>query len=179
MARGQLLTIPTNTSVLVPTLSREQKASLSLLNPNDGVAYVKLNGPAGNTPSLWDWKVPSQSYCQLPGPWESLGVYYNDQSGSGRSAEINVYELDSQISVPSFIAIGRAVQLAGTTLDISQGTQPQNPPASTSRLWVDTNNNLYLLDPSGNNIKIWDANDNVNGVVNGILSNLVFTIPMI
>src|SRR5215831_21068421 len=128
MARGQILNVPTATSTLVTTLSREQKASLSLLNPNDGICYVKMNGPAAQSVSMWDYKVPSQSYCQLPGPWESLGVYYLDQSGSGRTAEINVYELDSQIAVPSFIAIGRAVQSAGTTLDISQGNQPQSPP---------------------------------------------------
>src|SRR5215471_9264569 len=149
MARGQILTIPNQTAQLITTLSREQKASLSLLNPNDGICYVKLNGPAGRTVAAWDWKIPSQSYCQLPGPWESLGVYYLDQSGSGRSAELNVYELDSQISVPSFIAIGRAVQMAGSTMDITQGNQPSNPPAGTSRLWIDANNNLHVLNPSG------------------------------
>src|SRR5215472_17386672 len=122
MARGQILTIPNQSGVLVTTLSREQKASLSMFNSNDGP-----------TQANWDWKVPSQSYCQLPGPWESLGVYHLDQSGSGRTAEVNVYELDSQISVPSFIAIGRAVEAAGTTMDISQGGQPANPPASTIR----------------------------------------------
>src|SRR5215471_3106629 len=151
MARGQILTIPNQTAQLITTLSREQKASLSLLNPNDGICYVKLNGPAGRTVAAWDWKIPSQSYCQLPGPWESLGVYYLDQSGSGRTAEVNVYELDSQISVPSFIAIGRAVEAAGTTMDISQGGQPANPPASTIRLWVDGSGNLNKIDSAGNN----------------------------
>jgi hypothetical protein len=149
MARGQVLTIPNQSAVLVTTLSREQKASLSVLNPNDGICYVKLNSSAGPTIAAWDWKIPSQSYCQLPGPWESLGVYYLDQSGSGRTAELNVYELDSQIAVPSFIAIGRAVQAAGTTVDISQGSQPANPPASTVRLWADGSGNLHFLSSTG------------------------------
>jgi hypothetical protein len=158
MARGQILTIPNQTSQLITTLSREQKASLSLLNPNDGICYVKLNGPAGRTVAAWDWKIPSQSYCQLPGPWESLGVYYLDQSGSGRTAEVNVYELDSQIAVPSFIAIGRAVEAAGTTVDISQGSQPANPPASTVRLWVDGSGHLHYLQSNGTDYIAIDNN---------------------
>src|SRR5215469_5415298 len=117
MPRGQVLTIPNGQAVLVTTLSREQKASVAMLNPNDGVVYVKLNGPALNTPTMWDWKLPSQSYGQFPGPWESLGAYYQDASGSGRTAEVNVYESDTQIAIPSFIAIGRAVEAAGTTVD--------------------------------------------------------------
>ena len=171
MARGQVLTIPNQTGVLVTTLSREMKASLSLLNPNDGVCYVKINGFAGNAPPNWDWKVPSQSYCQLPGPWESLGVYYLDQSGSGRQAEINVYELDSSISVPSFIAIGRAVQMAGSTMDITQGNQPSNPPLGTSRLWIDANNNLQILAPDGTNVHAVDTNDALGGILSGSLLN--------
>jgi len=159
MARGQILTIPNQTAQLITTLSREQKASLSMLNPNDGVCYVKINGPASQAIAGWDWKVPSQSYCQLPGPWESLGVYYLDQSGSGRTAEVNVYELDSQIGVPSFIAIGRAVQQAGTTVDISQGSQPANPPVSTTRLWVDGNGDLHLLSPSGSDNLVYDQSN--------------------
>jgi len=130
-----------------------------MLNPNDGVCYVKINGPAGPSIAGWDWKVPSQSYCQLPGPWESLGVYYLDQSGSGRAAEINVYELDSSISVPSFIAIGRAVQMAGSTMDISTGSQPSNPPTGSIRLWVDGNNNLHLLAADGTDVQEVDTND--------------------
>ena len=161
MARGQILTIPNQTATLVSTLSREQKASLSMLNPNDGICYVKLNGPASNTIAMWDWKVPSQSYCQLPGPWESLGVYYLDQSGSGRSAEVNVYELDSSIAVPSFIAIGRAVQQAGSTVDVSQGTQPANPPSSTVRLWADGTGHLHVLQSNGTDYTEVDSN-NIN-----------------
>ena len=171
MARGQVLNIPNQTGLLITTLSREEKASLSLLNPNDGVCYVKINGFAGNAPPNWDWKVPSQSYCQLPGPWDSLGIYYLDQSGSGRSAEINVYELDSQIGVPSFIAIGRAVQMAGSTMDITQGNQPSNPPLGTSRLWVDGQGNLQLLNPDGTNVHQVDTNDALGGILSGSLLN--------
>jgi hypothetical protein len=110
----------------------------------------------------------------LPGPWESLGVYYLDQSGSGRTAEVNVYELDSQIAVPSFIAIGRAVESAGTTMDISQGAQPSNPPASTVRLWVDGSGNLNKIDSAGNNEIILD-NTNYGSYVTlaGDVSGLV------
>jgi hypothetical protein len=159
MARGQILSIPTNTAVLISTLSKEQKQSVSILNPNDGVCYVKMNGPASSSVASWDWKIPSQSYCQLPGPWESLGVFYVDQSGSGRSAEVNVYELDSQISVPSFLAIGRAVQAAGSAVDISQGTQPSNPPASTVRLWADGSGNLHFLESNGTDQTVIDSSN--------------------
>jgi hypothetical protein len=169
VARGQILNIPTNTGTLVTTLSREMKASLSLLNPNDGICYVKLNGEAQPTPSLWDWKVPSQSYCQLPGPWDSLGVYYVDQSGSGRTAEVNVYELDSQISVPSFIAIGRAVQQAGSAVDISQGTQPSNPPASSMRLWADGSGNLHILSSTGVDKTLIDSSTPLGGDLYGTI----------
>lgn len=173
MARGQILTIPNQSGVLVTTLSREQKASLSMLNPNDGICYVKINSNAGPTQANWDWKVPSQSYCQLPGPWESLGVYYLDQSGSGRTAEVNVYELDSQISVPSFIAIGRAVQSAGTTMDITQGAQPANPPASTVRLWADANGDLHVLTSGGVDQTVLDSNTQFAGDVYNVASNML------
>lgn len=181
MARGQILTIPTSTAVLVTTLSREQKASVSILNPNDGICYVKMNGPASNSVASWDWKIPSQSYCQLPGPWESLGVYYLDQSGSGRTAEVNVYELDSQISVPSFLAIGRAVQAAGSTVDISQGTQPSNPPASSVRLWADGSGDLHFLESTGTDNTLIDSSNynamiTMTGDVIGPLNNTIVQI---
>jgi len=176
MPRGQVLTIPNGTAVLVTTLSREEKASMALLNPNDGIVYVKLNGPALNSPTMWDWKIPSQSYCQLPGPWDSVGAYYLDQSGSGRTAEVNLYESDTQISIPSFIAIGRAVQQAGSTVDISQGNQPTNPPAGSSRLWVDGSGNLHLLSPTGSDRQMIDSTNyntmiTVTGDVIGPLNN--------
>src|SRR5215471_3473614 len=170
MARGQILTIPNGTAQLVTTLSREQKASLSLLNPNDGICYVKMNSPASNTVAAWDYKVPSQSYCQLPGPWESLGVFYLDQSGSGRTAEVNVYELDSQIAVPSFVAIGRAVQSAGTTVDISSGSQPANPPAGTVRLWIDGTGQLHVLDSTGHDETYVDTTSPLGADLFGTIS---------
>src|SRR5215831_14061120 len=139
MPRGQIVDIPTGTGQLITTLSREEKESLAILNPNDGVVYIKLNGSSKDSPTLWDWKLPSQSYGQFPGPWQSLGLYYVDQSGSGRFAELNIYESDSQLAIPQIVAIGRAVQQAGTNVDITQGGQPQNPPSGTSRLWIDAN----------------------------------------
>jgi hypothetical protein len=171
MALGQILTIPNQQSQLVTTLSRESKGSLAILNPNDGVCYIKLNGPASNVISAWDWKLPSQSYGQFPGPWSSLGVYYLDQSGSGRTAELNVYESESQLPMPLIVAIGRAVQSAGTTMDITTGNQPQNPPANTARLWVDNNGNAYLLYSDGSMVHLTDTNDTLGGVLTGFLPN--------
>ena len=167
MPRGQVLNIPNGSAVTTVTLSHEEKASIAMLNPNDGVLYVKLNGPAYNTPTMWDWKVPSQSYCQLPGPWQSLGVFYQDQSGGGAAAQVNVYESDSQIAIPSFIAIGRAVQTAGTTMDISTGTQPQNPPATTVRLWADGNGDLHILSETGVDNIVYDSSNIANVTVGG------------
>lgn len=171
MPRGQVLNIPNSTAVLTTTLSKEEKASIALLNPNDGILYVKLNGNASNTPTMWDWKVPSQSYCQLPGPWQSLGVYYQDQSGGGAPAQVNVYESDSDISIPSFIAIGRAIQTAGTMMDISTGSQPQNPPANTIRLWADGSGNLHFVDSSGNDQIVIDSTTPLGGDLTGTVPN--------
>jgi hypothetical protein len=120
---------------------------------------------------MWDWKVPSQSYCQLPGPWESLGIYYVDQSGSGRTGEVNVYESDSQIAIPSFIAIGRAVEQAGSAVDISQGSQPANPPASTVRLWADGSGNLHYLSSSGVDKTLLDTTTPLGADLYGTISN--------
>ena len=57
MVRGQVATIPAGTGQLLTTLSREEKESVSILNPNDGVVYLRLNGPASIAPTNWDWKV--------------------------------------------------------------------------------------------------------------------------
>src|SRR5215471_11159289 len=121
MARGQVLNIPSNTGQLVTTLTREEKFSFALLNPNDGVCYIRLNEAAGLPPSMWDWKLPSQSYGLFPGPWKSVGIFYVDQSGSNRNADLNLYEVDQFLNVPQILAIGRASPQAGTAVDMSQG----------------------------------------------------------
>lgn len=185
MARGQVFTQPNQTGQIIETTSREEMNSVAILNPNDGVVYLKLNGPAGSTPSQWDWKLPSQSYGLFPGPWVSLGVYYLDQSGSGRSGELNVYDATDKLYTPDIKAIGRAVQAAGTTVDISQGTQPQNPPASSARLWVDGSGHLHVLQSNGSDFLTIDANNyasvitllgDVTGPVqSNIISNLAVT----
>jgi len=140
---------------------------MAVLNPNDGFLYIKMNGPAGPAVSQWDWKLPSQSYGLFPGPWTSIGVYYIDQSGSNRSADINIYDSDQKLYLPSIIAIGRAVALAGSALDISQGTIPANPPASTVRLWVDGSGNLHKVDSVGADETILDNNSVLGGELHG------------
>lgn len=169
MPRGQTVTLPSGTGQLITTLSREEMDSVAILNPNDGIAYVKLNAAANPATPAWDWKVPSQSYAQLPGPWQSLGLWYQDQSGSNAAGQLNVYDSATQIDIPSFVAIGRAAQVAGTQVDITQGTIPQNPPANTSRLWVDGSGTLHLLDSSGNDRVEIDAN-NIASYVNPLIA---------
>ena len=169
MVRGQVATIPSGTGVLLTTLSREEKASMAILNPNDGVIYLKMNSPASIAPTNWDWKLPSQSYGQYPGPWQSLGLYYQDQSGSNAAGQVNLYESDAELAIPSIVAIGRAAQVAGTQVDITQGTIPQNPPASTSRLWIDTSGHLHLLDSTGSDKTVVDSN-NISSYVTPLIA---------
>lgn len=169
MVRGQVATIPSGTAVLLTTLSREQKNSMAILNPNDGVIYLRLNGPASLATTNWDWKLPSQSYGQYPGPWQSIGLWYQDQSGSNAAGQINLYESDAELAIPSIVAIGRAAQVAGTTVDITQGTIPQSPPQNTSRLWVDTTGTLHLVDSNGNDRVEIDSN-NINSYVNPLIA---------
>jgi hypothetical protein len=159
MAIGQILTIPNNSAQLIVSQSHDSVPSLAMLNPNDGVCYIKLNGPASTTVASWDWKLPSQSYGLFPGPWQSLGVYYADQSGSGRAAEINVYDAQARLIVPEIHSIGRAVQVAGTTMDITEGSQPSNPSLGTVRLWADENGDLHLVDSSGNDETVLDTSN--------------------
>jgi|SRR5215471_2447939 len=172
MARGQVLTLPNQSAQLIGTSSKEEMDSVAVLNPNDGVIYLKLNGAAGPSASQWDWKLPSQSFGLFPGPWISLGLYYLDQSGSGRSAEANIYDSTNKLYVPVIQAIGRAVQTAGTTMDITQGNQPSNPPAGTSRLWVDGSGNLHLLSPTGTDKAILDSTTMFGGDIFGISGSL-------
>jgi len=168
MALGQIYTIPSGSSRLVVAQSHTEVPSIGVLNPNDGIAYLKLNGPAGSSPPEWDWKLPSQSYGFFPGPWTSLGVYFLDQSGSNRSGEINVYESQQRFAdIPNIQAIGRAIQQAGTTMDITTGGQPQNPPINTGRLWIDAAGNLHLLDSTGDDATVLDSSNYGAAIIAG------------
>ena len=171
MARGQVRTVPSGSNLLITTETHEEKSSMAVLNPNDGFLYIKMNGPAGPTPSQWDWKLPSQSYGLFPGPWTSIGVYYVDQSGSNRGADINIYDSDQKLYLPSIIAIGRAVALAGSALDVSQGTIPANPPASTIRLWADGNGDLHTLSSTGVDQIVVDSATALGGDLEGTVPN--------
>lgn len=173
MPIGQILQIPSGSAQIVRTQAMEESQAFALLNPNDGVCYIKINGAASLTSAGWDWKLPSQSYGVFPGPWLSLGVYYLDQSGSGRTGEMNLYDASVKIVIPIINSIGRAVQVSGSVMDITQGTQPSNPPLGVSRLWVDANGNLYILSPTGTQVHAIDTDDALGGVLAGTLPNPV------
>jgi hypothetical protein len=179
MAIGQIVTLLTGASALVKTQSQEESQAVAVLNPNDGVVYLKINAPSGITAPSWDWKLPSQSYGVFPGPWLSLGLTYVDQSGSGRNGEINVYDADAKIIIPIINAIGRAVQQAGTSMDITQGGKPANPPASTGRLWIDANGDAWILYSDGSQIHLLDSNDQFVGDIVGPYNNNIFRYPAI
>lgn len=149
-----------------------QAPSVAILNPNDGVAYVARNRQAdANSTAGWDYKVPSQSYAYLPGPYQTAGVYYLDQSGSGRSGEITVYDTYDKYAIPHFNAIGRAVLAAGTVMDITEGTQPQNPGIGVCRLWADNQGNLYHLHSDGSTPELWDTRLAFGGSLTGTVPN--------
>jgi hypothetical protein len=167
MAIGQIVTLPSDSARLIVSQSREAVSALAMLNPNDGVCYIKLNGPAGTSPSAWDWKLPSQSYGLFPGPWQSLGIFYQDQSGSGRQAEINVYDSTQRLIVPDIHSIGRAVQVSGTTMDITQGEVPSNPPLNSVRLWADASGNIHVLESTGNDATILDSSNYGTTIIAG------------
>lgn len=156
MARGQVLQVPSGGGVLVTPPANQEKQSFALLNPNDGVCYLALNRRADPNPASWDWKLPSQSYGSFPGPWESLGIYYVDQSGAGLQGELNLYELDSRFDIPDIHSIGRALQARSTTLDITAGVQPVVPPVGVSRLWTDATDVLHILRQNGTDRRVLD-----------------------
>lgn len=164
MARGQVLTIPDAHALLITTESREEKASIAVLNPNDGVLYIKINGPASPQIAQWDWKLPSQSYGLFPGPWGSIGIWYADQSGARSGGEINVYDNDNRLVVPIINAIGRAVQIGtSSAMDIQQGNIPSNPPGGFTRLWSDLSGKVYRLLTGGDNAEL--ATKDTNGKI--------------
>src|SRR5262245_16948723 len=116
MSYGDTVVLTSGSGSQRYTPSGFQFPSLSVLNPNDGVLFVANNRPVVNsTYGSWDWKVPSQSYAVLPGPWLSVGMWYVDQSGAGRPGEITSYFWSQQIHIPVFYAIGRALAAASTS----------------------------------------------------------------
>lgn len=172
MSVGVVISVPTGTAHQYRVPSGYQAPSVTVLNPNDGVVYIARNRDASvNTTAGWDYKVPSQSYASLPGPYITAGVFYLDQSGSGRPGEITLYDIPQKLTIPSFVAIGRAVQQIGSAVDIAQGVQPANPPAGSSRLWIDANNNLHVLTATGVDQQEIDTNDVLGGILAGSLPN--------
>lgn len=120
--------------------------SMSVLNPNDGICYVARDRDClSTTVGAWDWKIPSQSYAYLPGPFRSIGLYYLDRSGASLPGDISTYASTAKLDLPVFHAIGRAQVSNVTMLDIGQGTQPQPPAAGNIRLWADASGNLHHL----------------------------------
>jgi hypothetical protein len=135
-------------------------SSMSVLNPNNGVAYVARNRDClSQTTGAWDWKVPSQSYAWLPGPFQSVGVYYLDQSGAALPGDISFYASETKLDMPMFQAIGRSQASVVTTLDIGQGTQPQPPAANNVRLWADGNGDLHILSSGGTDNLVYDSSN--------------------
>lgn len=172
MPVGQVLQIPSGTQVQYRVPSGYEARSIAVLNPNNGTVYIARNRPAvGSQVAGWDYKVPSQSYAMLPGPYIEAGVWYTDNSGSGAPGEITIYDLTQKLAIPNFQAIGIAVLSAGTSVDITQGAQPANPPANTSRLWVDTSNHLHILNSTGTSFTVIDDNTALGGVLTGTLPN--------
>lgn len=146
--------------------------SIKLLNPNDGVVYVARNR---DCPSVnygdWDWKIPSQSYAMLPGPFSTFGMFYLDQSGAGRQGEITVYPSQQRTDDPFFNAIGRALQAQTTALDVTEGPIPANPGSGIARLWVDTSDFLHILNSAGTDAVAVDTLTALGGALSGHLPN--------
>lgn len=173
MAIGLVVALPTGAHRQLLVASGAQNyPSLRVLNPNDGVVYAARNRdiPDLNITS-WDWKIPSQSYAAIPGPFQTLGLYYLDQSGGGRAGDISVYASMQKLDDPAFVAVGRAVQVVGTALDITEGVAPANPPANTDRLWVDASGALHILNSSGDSDLFITDETALGGALGGFLPN--------
>lgn len=139
MAYGivQVIAASTHQEILVGS-GNTQYQSIRILNPNDGVCYVAKNRDCPDTGyGSWEWKIPSQSYAIVPGPFQTVGIFYLDQSGAGHQGEIILYPSFQVVDEPFFVSIGRAILAALTSLDITEGPQPAIPAPGVMRLWVD------------------------------------------
>jgi hypothetical protein len=168
VARGNNLTLASNTGQLVKTVGGTRNCIL-VLNPNNGIIYVGINGRAD--PTTWDWIVPSQSRAILPGPWEVYGLFFVDQSGAGQSGNITIFETDEKLELPDYAAIGIARLALQTSMDVTEGTQPGNPGVGVLRIWADINGNLFLLEPNGTVKRIVDTAAVLGGDLSGTLLN--------
>jgi hypothetical protein len=136
--------------------SYQSTGSFMAYNPNDGYALIALDRAA--TLLDFDHKLPSQSGGHFPGPVNSyLSIYYMDQSGAGIQGQIIVYGTTDIIQVPRFWSIGRAIQTQVTSMDVIQGTQPPNPPATVDRIWADSNGTLHHLHSDGTDCQLIDS----------------------
>jgi hypothetical protein len=166
MAIGIVRTIPAGShqQVTIPS-GNYLWPTIRVLNPNDGVVYVKQNADVTNTGSgSWDYKVPSQSFGLLPGGgegWQSVGMYYLDMSGANLPGEISIYLTQQVADEPTFQSIGRAAVTQSSSVDIASGAQPANPGAGFGRLWIDSGGHLNVLQPTGTNYNVVDSN-NIN-----------------
>jgi hypothetical protein len=175
MAYGIIKILPASGHVEAPLGGQAGGAlypSVKLLNPNDGVVYVARNRDCSSAAyGEWDWKVPSQSYAALPGSFNSIGMFYLDQSGAGRQGEITVYPSQAKLDDPMFVAIGRALTAVQTTLDITEGVQPANPGLGILRLWATATDFLQLLTSGGVVHTVIDSGTVLGGNLTGTLPN--------
>ena len=164
MALGQIVLINSLQSKQVTIPSGNYPwPTIRVVNPNDGVLYVKQNAAIVDSGyGSWDYKVPSQSFGILPSEgqgWQSVGLYYVDQSGANRPGEVTIYLSQTQQIDPAFVAIGRSLVAQTSSVDIASGSQPSNPGAGFGRLWIDTSGHLNVLQPSGSNYVVLDSNN--------------------
>ena len=151
--QGLKFNIPTGTET---HLGFQATGSFTAYNPNDGYTLIALDRTA--TLLDYDYKLPSQSGGHFPGPINSyLSMYFVDQSGAGLSGQVIVYASPDVLQIPQFWSIGRAIQSQVTSLDLIQGVQPPNPPANTSRLWVDANGHLHIAQSTGTDFTVIDS----------------------
>jgi hypothetical protein len=160
--------MPTGSSKILTAPNGEENSSFSILNPNDGIVYATLN--AGASLSTWDWKLPSQSYGIFPGPWQSVGLFYLDQSGAGRNGEITLYTSNDKLNIPDIRSIGRALQAQQQTLDITYQTNPPTAPATgLTRLWAADTGRLHELFSNGTDYYFIDTGTALGGDLTGNL----------
>lgn len=158
MAKGQQITLANNGENLVTAADSSEHKAFGILNPNDGIIYVLINGQG--SAQQFDYIVPPESYGIYPGSWTSLGFTYVDQSGAGQSGSFILYTDDSyQLQIPSISAIGRAIITNQNNMDLVEGSEPAIPGTGIVRLWADTNGDLNKLLPGGQSYQFLDSSN--------------------